>query len=105
MLLKDIIVNTKTVEVEFPGLDGFKISIAAISREVSRKLASAAIKGWSGLKMKYLSELLLVDASKIEDLESEVDFSLENVVELLKHSQIFDTWINEQVFNIERFRD
>jgi hypothetical protein len=134
MLLKDIIVNTKTVEVDFPGLDGFKVSIAAISREVSRKLkeesettkidpalrmsvteldedkflekfASAAIKGWSGLKMKYLSELLLVDASKIEDLESEVDFSLENVVELLKHSQIFDTWINEQVFNIERFRD
>ena len=38
MLLKDIIVNTKTVEVDFPGLDGFKVSIAAISREVSRKL-------------------------------------------------------------------
>jgi|TARA_B110000908_G_scaffold169268_1_gene226039 hypothetical protein len=133
LLLKDIIVNTKTVEVEFPGLPGFKVKIAAISREVSRKLkedsettkidpalrmsvteldemkflekfATAAVKGWSGLKMKHLSELLLVDNGKIKDLEAEVEFSVENVVELLKHSQIFDTWINEQVFNIERFR-
>ena len=134
MFLKDIIVNTKTVSVEFPGLEGFKIQIAAVSREVSRKLkddsevtkidpklkmpvteldedtfiekfAVAAIKGWSGLKFKYMSDLLLVDTSKIEDLEAEVDYNQENAVELLKHSQVFDTWINEQVFSIERFRD
>lgn len=133
MLLKDIIVSTKTVDVEFPGLEGFSVKIAAVSREVSRKLkedseiskidprlkiavteldedkfmtlfANAAVKGWKGLKFKHMSELLLVDQSKIEDLEAEVPYNQENVVELLKHSQIFDSWINEQVFSIDRFR-
>jgi len=133
MNLKDIIVNTKTVEIDYPGLPGFKVKVAAVSREVSRKLkedsevtkidhklkmpvtdidedtfvekfAAAAIKGWSGLKYKYLQELVLVNESEIEDSEAEVEFSQDNVVAILKHSQIFDTWINEQVFNIERFR-
>lgn len=134
MLLKNIIVNTKTVEVQYPGLDGFKVQIAAVSREVSRKLkkdseiskidaklrmpvteldeelflnkfATAAIKGWKGLKYSYLKDLLLVDESQIEDPEGFVDFNIENAIELLKHSQIFDTWINDMVFDIERFRD
>ena len=134
MFLSEIIVNTKTVKIEFPGLKGFEIEVAAVSREVSKKLrteseitkidtklkmpiteidedkflekfAAAAIKGWSGLKFKYLKDLLLIDASKIKDLEAEVGYNTENVIELLKHSQIFESWINEQVFSIDRFRD
>jgi hypothetical protein len=134
MLLKDIIVNTKTVTVEFPGLKGFEVQIAAVSREISRKLktdseitkidpklrmpvteldedkfvesfAKVAIKGWSGFKYSYLKELLLVDESQIENPDDEVDFNLENVVQLLKHSQIFDSWVNDMVFDIERFRE
>lgn len=134
MLLKNIIVNTKTVEVAYPGLEGFTVTIAAVSREVSRKLkkdsevskidaklrmpvteldeelflakfAAAAIKGWKGLKYCYLKELLLVDEGAIEDPEDTVEFNQENSIELLKHSQIFDTWINDMVFDIERFRD
>ena len=134
MLLKDIIVNTKTVSVEFPGLKGFEVKIAAVSREVSRKLktdsevtkidpklrmpvteldeekfvesfAKVAIKGWKGFKYAYLKDLLLVDESQIEDPEALVDFNVENVIQLLKHSQIFDSWVNDMVFDIERFRD
>jgi len=133
MLLKDIIVNTKSVEIEFPGLEGFVLNVSAVSREVSRKLkdesqttkidpklrmpvteldedkfvegfAKAAIKGWKGFKYDYLKQLLLVDESLIEDPEALVEFNQENVVELLKHSQIFDAWVNETVFDIERFR-
>ena len=133
MNLSSITVNTKNVNVEFPGLKGFSVTISAISREVSRKLktdsevtkidpklrmpvteldeekfiekfAAASIKGWTGLKYSYLKELLLVDESQIEDLEATLDYSLENAIELLKHSQIFDSWINDMVFDIERFR-
>ncbi len=133
MQLSNLIVNTKVVEVDFPSLEGFKVKIAAVSREVSKKIrkdaevtkidsklrmpvteidedkfltlfADAAIKGWSGLKMKHLPELLLVDLADA-DLEASVEYSAENVLQLLKHSQIFDTWINEQVFDIQRFRD
>jgi len=133
MNLKSIIVDTKVVEVDFEGIEGFKVKIAAISRELSRKIrnesevtkidpklkmpvkeldqdkfvekfAEAAIKGWHGLQYKHLKELVLVDESQIEDLEAEVEYSLENVVELIKHSQMFDSWVNEQVFSLERFR-
>jgi len=132
--LKEIIVNTKTVEVEFPGLKGFSVRIAAVSREVSRKLrtdsevtkicpktrvpvteldedkfvesfAKVAVTGWKGFKYSYLKELVLVDSAAIEDPEALVEYSLENVIELLKHSQIFDSWVNDMVFDIERFRD
>lgn len=134
MNLKDIIVETKQVEVPFDGIDGFKVKIAAISRELSLKIqkeskitkidpkhkitveeidqeifvnkfASAAVKGWSGLKYKHLDQLLLIDKSQIADLEEEVEYNQENVVELIKHSQIFDSWVNEQVFSLHRFRD
>jgi len=134
MNLKDIILETKTVKIPFEGLEGFELEVAAVSRELSRKIrsdsevtkidpklrmptleldqdlfvqkfAEAAIKGWTGLKYKYLNELLLVDMGKIEDPEAEVEFNMENVVELIKHSQIFDQWVNEQVFSLHRFRD
>lgn len=133
MLLKDIIVNTKSVAVEFPGLAGFEVTISAVSREVSRKLktdsevtkidpklrmpvtaldedkfvegfAKVAVKGWKGLKYGYLKDLLLVDESAIEDQEALVEYNTDNVIELLKNSQIFDSWINDMVFDIERFR-
>ena len=134
MNLKDIIVETKTVKIPFDGLEGFELEVAAVSRELSRKIrtesevtkidpklrmptteldqdlfvekfAEASIKGWTGLKYKYLCELVLVDKNKIEDLEAEVPFSMENVIELIKHSTIFDQWVNEQVFSLHRFRD
>lgn len=134
MFLRDIIVNTKTVKIDFPGLKGFEVEVAAVSREVSKKLrteseitkidsklkmpiteidedkflekfAGAAIKGWKGLKFGYLGELLLIDETKIDDVEAEVEYNTENVIELLKHSQIFEAWINEQVFSIDRFRN
>jgi len=38
MNLKSIIVDTKVVEVDFEGIEGFKVKIAAISRELSRKI-------------------------------------------------------------------
>lgn len=133
MSLKSLQLVTKTAEIEFPGLDGFKVKIGAISRELSRKLreesevtkidpkykmpikevdetifankfAKAAIKGWSGLKYKYLTELMLVDLSTIEDLESELEYSEEDAVDLLKGSVVFDNWLNEQVFSLQAFR-
>lgn len=134
MLLSSIIVQTKSVEVDFPGLEGFKVTISAISRELSRKIreesmvskidprlkmpveeldeeaflvkfSKVAVLGWRGLKYKHLSQLVLVDEKLIDDLEAEVDFSHENVMELIKSSQVFDSWINQEVFSLERFRD
>jgi len=134
MSLKNLSVVTKTAHIEFPGLPGFVVEVAAISREVSRKLkdqsevtkidpkhripvkeldeevfitkfTEAAVKSWKGLKFKYLPQLMLVDLGGVEDLEAEVDFSLEDAVWLVKSSQVFDSWLNEQVFSLEAFRN
>ncbi len=82
--LKSLLVPSKSVEVEFPGFEGFKVTLNFLSREtlvnirkkstkttfknrqpveeLDDKLflklyVAAAIKGWSGFKYKYLNEL------------------------------------------------
>lgn len=99
-ILKTLIVPSKTVEVEYPGLDGFKVSLAYLTRdelielrkkatvkkmnrasrtvedevdsELFQKLyISAVIKDWSGLKYKYLESLLPIDTSKVSIENSE----------------------------------
>lgn len=133
MSLKNIIVNTKEVEVAFPGHPDFKVTLGAISRELLRKIrqdstksemdsklrmpverldedkfarlfTEAAIKGWTGLTYEILSTLILIDESAIEDMAEEVEYSEENAEILLKGSQIFDSWVNEAVYDIARFR-
>ena len=132
--LKDIVLATKTADVEFEGLPGFVVTIAAISRQVSQKLrtesevtkinttlrvpekeldenkfiekfAAAAIKGWKGLTYEHLAQLMLVDLSGVEDTSEEVEFSQENAVTLLTNSPTFDQWVNKHVFSLESFRN
>lgn len=132
--LKDIALTTKTAEVEFEGLPGFVVTIAAISRQVSQKLrtesevtkinaalrmpekeldetkfiekfAAAAIKGWKGLTYEHLSQLMLVDLSGVENTSDEVDYTPENAVVLLSNSPTFDQWVNKHVFSLESFRN
>lgn len=130
--LKSLVVTTKVAEVEYPGMPGLVVQIAAISRETSKKLkesseitkydsklrmpvkemdedkfiesfAAAAVKGWKGFKYKYLPEFMLVDLTDI-DPESELEYSQEDAVTLIKHSTVFDSWLNDQVFSLESFR-
>ena len=134
MQLKDLVVRTKEAMVPFEGLEGFEVQLAAVSREVSKKLredsettkmdvkmrgpvkelneavfitnfAKAAIKGWKGLKYKYLDSLLLVDLTDVEDLEAEVPYTQESAELLLKSSPIFDSWVNDKVFALDSFRN
>lgn len=133
MSLKSIVLTTKVVSVEFPGLKGFTVNVGAITREVSKKLreesevsrldaklrmpvkeldetlfldkfTKMAIKGWSGLTYEHLSKLMLVDLSQVKDVTEEVEYSEENAVVLMKNSVAFDSWINETVFSLDAFR-
>tara|TARA_Y100001938_G_C8062876_1_gene418398 strand:- start:269 stop:679 length:411 start_codon:yes stop_codon:yes gene_type:complete len=133
MSLKSIVVSTKEVTAEFPGLEGFKVTVGAISRELLRKLREdatktemdsklrmpvqkldeqkfaegftrAAVKGWTGLTYNHLSKLLLIDDSAIEDMDAEVEYTEEDAILLLKESTAFDSWVNEVVYDVARFR-
>lgn len=132
MNLKELMVDTKSVWLDFPGYEGFSVEVANQSRkELSalrkrctvtkfdkktrqyeqvldedkfvEEFSKAVIKNWKGLKLKYLTEILLVDISK-SDPEKELDYSDENAQLLIANSTEFDNWVNEVVFDLSNFR-
>lgn len=129
--LASLLTPSKTVTVDYPTLKGFSVDLCYLAREeliklrskcVSQKLnrktrafeetldetkflteyCKAVIKGWKGLKYKYLEELLLVDISGL-DPEDELDFSVENAETLMKNGADFDTWVTEITGELENF--
>jgi hypothetical protein len=127
--LKTLLVPSKSIEVEYPGMPGFKISLAFLSRETLvniRKKATKttfknrqpheelndelflqlyvenAVKGWTGLKIKYLEQLAPVDVSKL-DPEDELNYTSENALYLMRNSNDFDSFISEQVGDLGNF--
>ena len=132
MELKSLLVDTKTTWVEFPGLEGFEVELANLSRKelvnlrkrcttnkFNRKtrmfedsldenkfvdeFTKATVKNWKGLKLGYLEDLVLVDL-KNQDKEAELPYDLDNAKLLVENSTEFDNWLNEVVFDLENFR-
>jgi hypothetical protein len=64
--------------------------------------AERAIAGWKGLKVKHLPVLLPVDISTMDAAE-EVEYSMEDAIELLKNSTIFDQFITDTMNDFEQF--
>lgn len=131
--LKQLMVDMKSAWVDYPGMDGFKVEITNLGREklielrkgcietkfdrktrlpmeelnekkFIREFANATIKGWSGLTLEYLEQILLVDISG-QDPKQEVEYTPENAALLVSNSAYFDTWLNEVVFDLENFRN
>ena len=132
MELKSLLVDSKTTWVEFPGLDGFEVELANLSpkelmnlrkrctqNKFNRKtrqfeetldddkfvieFTKATVKGWKGLKLKYLEDMILVDL-KGQDSDADLDYTEENAQVLVENSTEFDNWLNEVVFDLENFR-
>lgn len=132
MDLKSLLVDSKTTWVEFPGLDGFEVELANLSRKelialrkrcttnkFNRKtrafeeqldddkfvteFTDATVKSWKGLKLKYLEDLVLVELGSNEP-NSLLPYTDENAQQLVENSNEFDNWLNEVVFDLEHFR-
>jgi len=128
--LKSLLVPSKEVEVDYPGLPGFKVKVNFLSRETLLNIrkkatkttfknrqtqeelndelflqlyAQACIKGWSGLKLSALETLVPVDLSG-QDPEDELEFSEENALFLMKNSTNFDSFISETVSDLGNFQ-
>tara|TARA_R100001460_G_scaffold108422_1_gene159577 strand:+ start:3828 stop:4250 length:423 start_codon:yes stop_codon:yes gene_type:complete len=129
--LASLMTPSKTVEIDFPGYTGFSVDLCYLAREELIKLrkrcistkwnkkthqpeedldedkflaeySKAIIKGWKGLKYRYLEELLLVDISSL-DPEDELPYTLENAELLMKNANNFDTWVTETLGDLENF--
>lgn len=132
MELKKLIINTKAVWVDFPGLSGFEVEVANLSRKeltgLRKKCLSskfdrktrqvvetldeekfiveftrAVVKNWRGLKLEHLETLILIDMDG-KDPSEELDYTEDNAEILVNSSTEFDTWLNEVVFDLDNFR-
>lgn len=132
MDLKSLMVDCKSAWVEFQGLPGFEVEVVNLSRKELTNLrksctitkfdrktrtpietvdeekfvsefAKSTIKNWKGLTLKHLESLILVDVAG-QDPKKELEYSEENAETLVSSSTEFDTWLNEVVFDLERFR-
>jgi len=127
--LKNLIVPTKEIETEYPGMPGFKLKLCFLSRETLQKMRKSAtrnvykkhqpseefddelflelyvkatIKGWTGLKLSYLKELVPIELGDA-DPNLELDYSEEEALELTKGSMIFDQFVSEFTSDLGNF--
>jgi len=129
--LKSLLTPSKTVGIDYPGYDGFTVELCYLGREELLKLrnkclkqkfnkktrafedsldeelfvnqySAAIIKGWTGLKYKYLEEFLLVDVSQL-NLEDELEYTQDNAELLMKNSGDFDQWVTDTIGDLENF--
>ena len=121
----------KVVSFDFPGCEGLKFDLAYLSKDSSQTLMKkcqkpkidlktrqpieefddelflqlyvrAILKGWTGLKLKYLKELALVAVPE-EDEEKLLPFTEENALELMKNSTIIDNWVSGVITDLGKF--
>ena len=129
--LASMIKADTVIEIEHPEYDGFIVSVGFVSKDKTRKImekatikkfsksthqleedidndiflslyTKALVKGWKGLKAKYLLELAPVDIGDT-DLETTVDFSDENALILMHNSNAFDQWLSGVSSDIKNF--
>jgi len=127
--LKTLLAPSKTVEVEYPGMPGFKITVAFLSRDTligirknSTKVSfknrqaseemddkkflqlyvEASIKAWSGLKLKYVEELAPIELGT-NSPDALLEFSNDNALFLMQNSTNFDAFISETVTDLGNF--
>jgi hypothetical protein len=132
MELKSLLVDSKTTWVEFPGLDGFEVELANLSRKelvalrkkctqqkfnrktrafeetldddkFVKEFTNSTVKGWKGLQLGFLEDLVLVDL-KGQDATTPLEYTEENALLLVENSSEFDNWLNEVVFDLDNFR-
>ena len=128
--LKSLLVPSKATQVEYPGMEGFKIDICFLSREELVKIrkkatkieyknrqpvetlndelflqlyVDACIKGWEGLKLSFLEQLAPVDVSA-QKPDDTLAYSRENALFLMKSSGNFDAFISETVSDLSNFQ-
>ncbi len=127
--LKSLLVPSKEIDVEYPGMPGFIVSISFLSRETLQSLrkkatkttfksrqpvedlnedlflelyVKATIKGWKGLKLSYLEQLAPINVSA-QDPNAELEYSEENALDLTKSSSSFDEFISSKVGDLANF--
>lgn len=130
-MLKKLLKETKTATLEYPGKEGFKVTIGLISAELANKLTrestetvagqygmreekvnndkflakftAKAILNWEGLTGAHIKDMLPVDESELADTD-EIPYSQEDALLLIQNCKEFEGWVNAKVFDLRSFR-
>ena len=131
MDLAKLILPMKTVEFDYPGVEGLKFKLSYLSKKELTRMRKAhlkliknkhtkqfteeldedgfmneyvpsVIKDWTGLTLGNIQEFVVVGEGKEDTV---VPYSPENAYELLTNSQDLDTWVSEMISEIENFRN
>ena len=127
--LKTLLVPSKALEVEYPGMPEFKVQVAFLSRETLQAIrkkstktsfknrqaveelddelflklyVAATVKGWSGFKYAYLDKLAPVDLTG-KDTDTLLAYSEDNALAIMKSSSDFDAFVSEVVSDLGNF--
>ena len=120
-----------TIEVEYPEIDGFVISLVYLNRDDLMKIRNRslsykfnkrtrqreeeidndkfldeytkkAIRGWKGLFVKDLPQLLPIDMTNA-DPQEEITYNEVEALELIKNSTVFDQFVTDAMQDYEKF--
>jgi len=132
MDLAKLIVPISTTKIDYPGMPGFEVELAYLTKDELMKLRdkcttqkldrktrqmkeevdsdlfqemyiNSILIGWTGLKYKYLKSMLPVDLSDVEDEEEELEYSEDNAQLLMKNGVDFDSWVTSVLDDVEVF--
>ena len=128
--LNSMVKPEQSVEFDYPGFTDFKVTLCYLGREklntirkacVIKKItkqgvedgldldkfnklySQAVIKGWSGFKLSYVSQLMLVTLPDEVNPDTPLEFTIENAEALLKHSTDFDTFVTSMLGDLANF--
>ncbi len=128
--LNSMVKPEQSVEFDYPGFTDFKVTLCYLGREklnnirkacVIKKItkqgvedgldldkfnklySQAVIKGWSGFKLSYVSQLMLVTLPDEVNQDTPLEYTVENAEALLKHSTDFDTFVTSMLSDLANF--
>jgi len=130
-MIKNLMINEKVVEVEFPDSDNFYVSLTYLNREKLTKIrnrsltikfnkrsrqreeevdnekfleeyAREVVRGWRGLTIRELARLMPIETAGA-NLDQEVPYSEEDALELLRNSTIFYQFVTDCQNDFEVF--
>jgi len=130
-MIKNLMIEEKIIEVEFPDSDGFLVKLSYVGRDKLMKIRNRAlvfkfnkrtrqreeevdndkfleeysrevIRGWKGLTIRELARILPIDTAGA-DMTKDVPYSEEDALELLKNSTIFDQFVTDCMNDFEIF--
>jgi hypothetical protein len=128
-----MLTNKLEAWVEMEGFDGFEVKIAYVSREELNKIRNsvtrvswspktrqkeetidnelfisefvkAGVLDWKGLTLRHAARLLPIVVPEDADLDELIDFSPEEAVALSNNSTVFDSWLNDVIFDLANFQ-